>query len=443
MGHPIYSCAMRWWVAVAWIDQLIHEAQKTVDEVEVFYVKGTSVSADLKQKKVDLATTSEDCGLGIRTIHKGRIGSSSTNNVSQWRECLDAAIASGKLATPQEWGGLPDIVQLSRTPLSFDASIRIEPLVVIDLIEKMLEGAAEHPAEVTAGSASLSSATVTLANSKGVRYSDRHSGVSLSLEAIRGHSTGYEFDYSCFFDKVDPVSVGERATFFATESDNGKDIATGQYDILISPLAYGELLGNVFVPALSGRNVHAGRSRLAQSQGETITDPQISMYDDPLLKKANGSVRWDAEGTPTRRVDFIREGILETFAYDLKTAYRFGKTSTASAIRGGFGGLPSIGHHNFVVDGKRNEVSDERVVYIHNVVGAHTANPMSGEFSVELSNAFWMEGGEFDVPIRSAMLSGNVFDMHQNISGLSKESRAIGSMILPSVKINKQRIIGK
>jgi PmbA protein len=57
------------------------------------------------------------------------------------------------------------------------------------------------------------------------------------------------------------------------------------------------------------------------------------MYDDPLLKKANGSVRWDAEGTPTRRVDFIREGILETFAYDLKTAYRFGGKSTASAIR--------------------------------------------------------------------------------------------------------------
>ena len=112
---------MRWWVAVAWIDQLIHEAEKTVDEVEVFYVKGTSVSADLKQKKVNLATTSEDCGLGIRTIHKGRIGSSSTNN-AQWQECLNAAIASGKLATPQKWEGLPDPFPFPRAPLSFDDS---------------------------------------------------------------------------------------------------------------------------------------------------------------------------------------------------------------------------------------------------------------------------------------------------------------------------------
>ena len=434
---------MRWLVAVAWIDQLIREAEKTVDEVEVFYVKGISVSAELKQKKVNLATTSKDCGLGIRTIHDGKIGSSSTNDPDQWRVCLHAAIASGKLATPQTWEGLPSPLTLSQQLLSYDASLEVKPAVVIDLIEKMLTGAAEHPAEVTSGSASISSATVTLANNKGVRYTDQHTGVSLSLEAIHNQSTGYEFDHSSFMDKVDPVAVGERATFFATESDNGKDIATGEYDILLSPLAYGELLGNVFVPALSGRNVHAGRSRLGQSLGESVTDSQITMYDDPLLEKANGSVRWDAEGTPTRRVDFIKEGILETFAYDLKTAYRFGKKSTGNAIRGGFGGLPSIGHHNFVVDGKRNEIADERVVYVHNVVGAHTANPMSGEFSVELSNAFWMEDGEYETPIRSAMLSGNVFDMHQSISGLSRESRALGSLILPSIKLKKQRIIGK
>jgi len=434
---------MRWWVAVAWIDQLIEEGQKKVDEVEVFYVKGISVSAELKQKKVNLATTSKDCSLGIRTIHKGKIGASSTNNTEQWRACLDAAIASGNLATPQAWEGLPVPCSFPRTYLSYDNSLKIGPAVVIDLVEKMLTGAAEHPAEVTSGSATLSAASVTLANSQGVRYTDKRTGVTVSLEAIHNQSTGYEFDHSPFMDKVDPVAVGERATFFATKSDNGKEIASGEYDILLSPLAYGELLANVFVPALSGRNVHAGRSRLGNSLGEPVIDSQVTMYDDPLIKKGNGSVRWDAEGTPAHRIDYIREGILEAFAYDLKTAYRYGKTSTGNAIRGGFGGLPSIGHHNFVVDGKRTVVDDERVVYVHNVVGAHTANPTSGEFSVELSNAFWMKGGEYETAIRSAMLSGNVFDMHRNISGLSKESRAVGSLVLPSIRINKQHIIGK
>ena len=434
---------MRWWAAVAWIEQLIMEAQKSVDEVEVFYVEGRSVSADLKQKNVNLATSSQDCGLGIRTIHKGRIGSSSTNNPDQWRECLKAAIASGKLATPQSWEGLPGPAPLPGTSLSYDASMKIEPGIARDLLEQMLAGAAEHPADVTAGSASLSSSSVTLANSNGIRYNDRHTGVSLSLEAIYRQSTGYEFDHACCLDEVDPGFVGERATFFARESDDGRDILTGEYPVLLSPIAYAELLGNVFIPALNGRSVHSGRSRLATSLGETITDPHITMFDDPLIPRANGSVRWDAEGTPTRRIDFVQEGILKTFAYDLKTAYRYDKKSTGSAVRGGFGGLPSIGHHNFIIDGKRSKIADERVVYVHNIVGAHTANPMSGDFSVEISNAFWMEGGEFQDPVRSAMFSGNVFDLHKDIGGMSKETRSIGSLILPSIKINKQRIIGK
>jgi PmbA protein len=428
---------------MAWIDEVIREATKTVDEAEIFYVEGKSVSADLKQNKVNLATTSVDCGLGIRTIHEGRIGSSSTNNPEEWRDCLRAAIASGKLATPQQWDGLPDPEPLSMTPLSFDPSMKIEPGVAKDFLEKMLEGSVEHDADVTSGSASLSCATVTLANSRGIRYSDRQTGVSLSMEAIREQSTGYEFDHSSFVDQVDPVHVGERATFFARESSGGKEIPIGDYPIVLSPLAYAELLGNVFIPALNGRSVHAGRSKFAKSLGESVTDPLLSMYDDPLIPGASGSVRWDAEGTTARRVDFIRNGTLENFAYDLKTAYRYGKKSTGNAVRGGFAGLPSIGHHNFVVDGKREKITDEKVVYVHSVVGAHTANPMSGEFSVELSNAFWMEDGSFETPIRSAMLSGNVFDLHKEVAGLSRESRAIGSVILPSIRINKQHIIGK
>jgi len=434
---------MRWWVAVAWIEELIREAEKVVDEVEVYYVEGTSVSADLKKKKVSLATTSQDCGLGIRTIHKGQIGSSSTNDPGRWRECLKAAVASGKFATPQEWTGLPGPEPLDTTPLAFDAGMQIEPGTARDLLDELLEGAAAHPADVTSGSAGLSSMEVTLANNHGIRYADRSTSVSVSLEAIHGQSTGYEFGHEWSMDRIDPVAVGERATFFACESAEGKDIPTGDYDILLSPLAYAELLGNVFVPALNGRSVHAGRSKLAQSLSQQVANPMISMYDDPLLPGASGSTRWDAEGTPAQRLDLIRDGVLCAFAYDLKTASRYGKKSTASAVRGGFGGAPAIGHHNFIVDGKRETVDDERVLYVHNLVGAHTANPMSGEFSVEFSNAFWMEGGEFQAPIRSAMYSGNVFDLHHVITGLSRESRTVGSLILPSVKINKQHIIGK
>ncbi len=424
------------------IDRILRQGARQVDEVEIFYADGIAVSADLKRRKVNIATRSEECGLGIRTIDKGRVGSSTTHDPKRWKECLDAAIASGRLATPHRWDGLPQPAHPGTDLLCYDPSLTVDPPTACGLLEQMLEGSAEHGAQVTSGSATLSSITEIIANSNGLHYTNRHTGVSISLDAICEQSTGSEFAQSCFFD-VDPYAVGERAGFLASHSAGGSNIPTGEYDILLSPIAYAELLGAAFIPALSGRNVHAGRSRLASHLGEPVTDIPISMYDDPFRQKGLGSTFWDAEGTPTRRIDFVKEGVLASFAYDLRTAYRYGKESTASAIRGGSNGGTAIGHHNFTVDGPRTDVADDRVIYVHGVVGAHTANPMSGDFSVEISNAFMMEGGEYGTPIRTAMLAGNVFTMHKEIGGISKEVRQIGSLVLPSIRVLRQRVIGK
>ena len=152
--------------------------------------KGSAISADLKRRNVNLAIRSDECGLGIRTIDKGRIGSSTTHDPKRWLECLDAAIASGRLATPQQWGGLPRRSEFSTETLCYDPALPVDPRTASSLLGKMLEGAAEHPADVTSGTATVSSTTETVANSNGVRYTSRHTGVSVSLEAIKDQSTG-------------------------------------------------------------------------------------------------------------------------------------------------------------------------------------------------------------------------------------------------------------
>ena len=61
-------------------------------------------------------------------------------------------------------------------------------------------------------------------------------------------------------------------------------------------------------------------------------------------------------------------------------------------------------------------------IYVHSVVGAHTANPMSGDFSVEMSNPFWVRDGELAEPIRGAMLTGNFFDLHRQVTVSAKRA---------------------
>lgn len=107
------------------------------------------------------------------------------------------------------------------------------------------------------------------------------------------------------------------------------------------------------------------------------------------------------------------------------------------------GGAPGIGHHNLILTADTIDVMGDNAVYIHDLIGAHTANPMSGDFSVELSNPFHINGGDLDKPIRTGMLSGNVFDLLSQIDGCSKETRTMGSLILPSVRCSQVSIVGR
>ena len=291
---------MRWWVAVepnegsspddvaGLIDDIIRTGEALVEEIEVYITGGESVSAELKKTKIGIATGSKSLGLGIRTINHGRIGSSGTSDPSAWRKCLDASVSSGTLATPQEWGGLPLPSAGEQPFLSFDPDVQVEAEFVENAIYKMLAGAEEFPVNVMSGSADVSTGYLTLANSHNVRYFAKRSIVSVSLETISDQSTGYEFDQSVT-RSVDPESVGKKAAFFAHHGRSGENIETGNHSLVLSPMALAQLLGNVFVPAVNGRSVHAGRSKLANSLGEVVAGTNISIYDDPFRKFGPGS----------------------------------------------------------------------------------------------------------------------------------------------------------
>lgn len=424
------------------IEAILARAAEQADEAEVYLSRAESVGAELSRSRVRVGQASHAIGMGIRVFSDGRVGASSTNDPSRWEACLDAALAALRLADPQPWQGLPGHEALPSERLAFDPSVRLAPEAVASLLDDMRSGAAEHPAAaVTAGSAGLSRSTVEVANTHDLRYAEEETHASCSLETIAGSSTGFEFASSHGAD-LDPHWVGERAAFFAAHGVGGEPLASGSYDLVLSPLALAELLEAVLVPALVGRNVHAGRSRLAGRVGERIADPRLSLYDDPHRPMGPGATWFDAEGVLTHRLDLVRDGVLSGFAYDLRTAYRYGAVSTGSAVRGGYGGAPTTGFHTLVLEGPVADVMADRAIYVRSVVGAHTANTVTGDFSVEVSNPSFVENGAFTTPVRTAMWGGNVFDLLFAIEGVSADTRQVGEMVLPALRVADQRLVG-
>ncbi|MBN2734895.1 MAG: TldD/PmbA family protein [Methanomicrobiaceae archaeon] len=426
---------------VALIDDILRKGAALADEAEVFFSSGKGISLELKGKLIGEAGGSESWGIGIRVIKDGKIGCSSTNDPDCWDKCLESAVSSAKLSTPQNWEGLPQPCSLPDKNLDvFDKDLSCDLSSATDLIERMLAGASGTDADIVGGSASLSQGKTIIANTNGVFYSIEKTGAGISMETISKTSTGYEFDSSSHIGRIDPEKTGHEAASLAVFSKEGKEIETGIYDVILSPVAVCQLIGSVLLPALSGKNVNAKRSFFDGKLGCGCMDTNLNLYDDP--ENGMGSALRDSEGVPTRRIDFIKAGVVSEFSYDLKTAYRYNEKSTGSAVRAGAGGAPAIGTHNIYLDGKREDIFDEKAVYAHTVVGAHTANGITGDFSVELSNAAWMENGEKQSPIRSAMLSGNVFEMLKDIDGMSQESRVLGTVIVPALRFSGLSVVG-
>ena len=425
------------------IDEIFRAAQKITDEAEVLLAHSESISADLKQDNIAIGSRTRGSGLIIRVIKDGKIGVSCTDNPQSWKKCLDAAVASAKFADPVNWKGLPDPQQLDKKPLAFDNRITPDPALVMNLISRLKSGAETYNADITSGSASLAWSEHTLANSHGLFYSEKGTQAQVGLEMIAGQSTGYESDSSWNLDNINPEKTGEEASFFAAKGQNGEEIKTGTYDVILSPQAISQLLDAAIIPALSGRNVHTGRSFFADKMGQQVAGDTISLIDDPFDSRGLANSAWDGEGMPVRKIPFIENGILKSFAYDLRTAYRYDQEPTASAVRTGQSGAPAIGNHNLLITGQEMNVYEEPGIYVHDLIGAHTANPMSGDFSVELSSPFKVHDGEMSEPIRTGMISGNIFEILHKIDGCSKETKTLGSLIVPTVRISGLSVIGR
>ena len=425
------------------VASILKKASPLVDEAEVYFAISDSLSAEMKRDKISIGSESRGCAVCIRVIKDGKIGVSSTDSTLFWEKCLNAAISSARLADTQPWNGLPFGTSEKAGNLSFDSSLTPDSALLGDLLDRMRSGADSEPdAAITGGGASFSSHYSVLANTNGLFNTNKSTSASIMLEAIADQSTGYESDHQYQLSALDPEHVGSTAAWFAVHGQSGEELETGSYDVVLAPEAFSSLLETTLIPALSGRNVHMNRSVFVGKMNEMVAPEYVSLYDDGMDERSIFRCPWDGEGTSVSFLPLLEKGKLVSYYYDLKSAYQFDEKTTGNAVRYGANAL-SPGVHNVVFEGPSMDVMDEKCVYARHAVGAHTANPMTGDFSVELSSPFFAEGGELQRPIKTAMLSGNVFDMLHALEGCSKESRVFSHMIIPSVRCAGMSVIGR
>ena len=195
----------------------------------------------------------------------------------------------------------------------------------------------------SAGYCSTEATTHALRSTAGLRYASRTTMAQVDAihraPAASGAPTdGYGQTTSQRLADLDGRRVGEVAAQKAAGGADPVELEPGTYEVVLEPKAVAALL---LFPAWLGFNgkAHAEGTSFAHL-GEAQFDERITLFDDATDPRALGRP-YDAEGTPKRRVDLVREGVTVGLVHDRRSAALAGVEPTGSSVgQESFGGYP-------------------------------------------------------------------------------------------------------
>lgn len=427
-------------------NQALDYALKNADQAEIYVEINESVDATIQNDQVDFAKEAYSMGVGIRVIKDDRMGFAYTTQNERLLETVDKAISNAKANLVDENLLFAQKSNYPKIKEIYDHKIETMELEEsIELGKSMIGTVLDKNCEPTSGGVSAGVSKFLITNSEGVLCEDISTYISafIAVNASDGEgvSTASESDTSRKLD-IDSEKIAQKACEIALNSRGGKPIETGDTKVILDYHATSGLISNIS-QAINGDNVQRGRSIYADKMNQKVSSSSLSIHDDGTIKGGLNSSRVDGEGTPSQKTVIVDDGVLRNFIYDLKTAKKGNTKSTGNGMRSSYAEMPEIGSSNLIFDFKEYQpLSDiNSGVYVTDILGAHTANPISGDFSVEAMNAFKIEKGELKHPVKKAMLSGNLFDILKEANAASKKTRQLGSYITPQITVANLRVI--
>jgi PmbA protein len=427
-----------------------------VSSAEVFISRSRDLFVEVSNQQVETMKLAEEQGLSIRIFHNSQIGFvySSDFSDSALDQMVSQAIANARSTARDEYYLLPPKPAEKYPELDlFDGDIPRVPVEEKIALAKDIEHRArkfDSRVKITERCAySDSSYEVAVFNSLGVSgmYQGAYCGASAFLVAEEdGDSqTGFGFQYKLKYRELDPEFIAVEAAQKAVRMLGAKSINTKNMVAVIDPYVATNFLG-LLAHSLSAESVQKGKSRLAGRLKEEIISPLISIIDDGSKPGGIMSAPFDGEGVPCRKNVLINKGVLTGFLYNTYTAAKEGKDSTGNGVRGSYKSTPEVGTTNFYIengtfpkDRLLNQIREG--IYITDVLGMHTANPISGDFSLGAAGIL-IEKGELTKPVRGIAIAGNIFDLFNNVDAVGSDLTFFVGKGSPTLRISEMTVSG-
>ncbi len=271
---------------------------------------------------------------------------------------------------------------------------------------------------------------VHFANSEGTWIEEERPEVGLVLTAIARDGANIEQSYEgCAaqqgFEFVqNHEALAQKVAGRAVGLLSAETVAGGQYPVVINPM-----LGGVFIHEAFGHLSESDfiyenpKAREMMVLGRRFGQDFLNVFDDGALPGLRGTHKYDDEGTPTRRNDLIKNGILVGRLHSRETAAKMGERPTGNARAITYRHAPIVRMTNTAIENGTTSFADmikdiKLGIYACDTYGGNTELE---SFSFSAGYAHMIRDGQIAEMVKDVILAGNLFTTLRNIDAIGDD----------------------
>jgi PmbA protein len=428
---------------------------RSLDAWEIMTGQSRTLSIEVKEGAVDTFKSAEPVAVSIRLLKDGGLGFSYSSSfaAADIERMIAAALTAAQVQTPDSCNLLPAPAAFTPMPELYDPALAAVPVAAkiaraIEL-ERLALAADSRITRVRKAVYGENSYYVHLRNSLGICAGYRGSSLSCSVaplaEASGESQLGWDFAFANSYEALDIAAIATGAAARATAMLGARTITSMRAPVILDSRVAGEFL-ELLAPSFSAENLFKGKSLLKGREGERLFPEIITIRDDGTLAGGMATAPFDGEGVPAQNTPLVTGGVVNGFLFDSVYAARMGAATTGNSARAGVKGLPHLGISNFFIENGTSSPAAllagiSRGLLLTSLIGMHTANPVSGDFSVGATGCL-IENGQLTQPVKGVAIAGNVLELFKNIEMVGSDRRFYSAVGSPSLKIASLEISG-
>jgi PmbA protein len=424
------------------------------DGVEVLVMREWGGLTRFADSAIHQSTARENTGVKVRAVIDGRVGVASSNDLSPEgaRKAATSALELARMAAPDPlFPGLAPRAETADRPEAFDqvtadTTPRDRAEAVADLVAACGDGF--H----AAGAFDTTATEVAVANTEGQRcYSSLTQAQITTVVSGGDGGAGFAEVTEPRASALDAGAIGARAYAKARDSQSPRDLEPGRYEVVLEPAATATLLGFLAYLGFGGRAIAEGRSCFSGRIGEKLVSDRITIVDEAVSPLTIG-LPFDFEGTPKRRVDLIRQGVVEGGVHDRRSAAQAGTESTGHALPppNPMGALPL----NLFLEPDEAALDDMirtvgRGLLVSRFHYSNVVHPRDAVITGMTRDGTWLiEDGEIRTPVKNFRFTQSIIDALRDVELVGRDTELASEFFfsasrVPALKISSFQFTGK